>query len=207
MKRLVGLTALSVVTVLAVSASPAFAHVDPDPLAVQVGTTATIAFGLEHGCNGSPTTAMELTIPTGVTNVKPVDKAGWTSAVNGDKVTFTGGKIDATTKDHFDITLTAPTTPGDVHFLVLQTCEKGVNRWIEIGEEGKPEPEFPAATLKVTAGVPTAADLTPPDDATPAKTSSHTGAVVAGIVGAVVVLGGGAAVLLRRRGRKAAPAA
>ena len=200
MKRAAGLVAaISTVAVLALGAAPAFAHVDPDPLAMQAGTTATIAFGIEHGCSGSPTKSLEIQIPPDVTNVKPVEKAGWTAVVAGDKVTISGGSLSADTKDHFDLSLTAPAAAGVVHFPVVQTCEAGVTRWIEIGEEGKPEPELPAATLKITAGPPTADDLKPADEAPATKrSSSHAGLYVA-IAAAVVVLGGGAAVVVRRR--------
>ena len=203
MRRRACVTALcSAVALVVVGAAPAFAHVDPDPLAVQVGTTATIGFGVEHGCSGSPTTRLEIQVPPEVTNVKPIDKAGWTATLAGSTVTFAGGQLDAATKDHFDLSLTAPATPGLVHFPVVQTCVVGVTRWIEIGEEGKPEPELPAATLKVTAGAPTVADLTPADDTPVAKkSSSHTGLIV-GIVAAVVavgLLGVGASMMARRR--------
>ena len=32
---------------------------------------------------------------------------------------------------------------------LVQECEKGVDRWIEIPEAGKPEPETPAPGVKV----------------------------------------------------------
>jgi hypothetical protein len=127
--------------------------------------------------------------------------------VAGDLATFTGGPLAADQEDQFDLTLTAPAQAGMVRFPAIQTCEKGELAWIEIPAEGAAEPEHPAPTLKITAGPPSPADLTPEpestDGGTPASTpavvaatspgdSGNTGVVVAAIIGgAVVVLGGG----------------
>ncbi len=103
----------------------ASAHVDPDPLAMEAGSTGTVGFTLEHGCDGSPTTAVKFQIPEGVTGVAPVDKDGWAATVTGDTVEFKGGPLGADEEAHFDITLTAPTQAGDFRFPGIQTCEQG----------------------------------------------------------------------------------
>ncbi len=213
-------TASSTALVLAVGTGMALAHVDPDPLAVEAGTTATVGFKIEHGCDGSPTTALQFKIPAEVTNVKPVDKPGWTTAVAGDLVTFTGGPLAADQEDHFDLTLTAPAQAGEVRFPAIQTCEKGELAWIEIPADGAAEPEHPAPTLKITAGPPSSADLTPEpettDGGTPASTptlvaatspddSGNTGAVVAAIIGGAILVIGGGWFWSRRRQRAARP--
>ena len=187
----------------------AMAHVDSDPIAVQAGTTATVSFHVEHGCNGSPTTALDFQIPAGVTNVKAVDKSGWTSKVDASTIQFTGGPLDATAPDSFSITFTAPTAPGTVYFKLIQTCTTGENDWIEIPVAGRPEPELPAPAISITAGPPTSAELVPPADAPAASTlspspatpttsaagrtsssdSSHTGLIVAIVAGVLVVAG------------------
>ena len=213
-------TATASMAVLLAAGGIASAHVDPDPLAMEAGTTGVVAFNVEHGCDGSPMTSLKLQIPAGVTGVTPVDKDGWTATVTGDTVEFKGGPLDAATPDHFDVTLTVPTQPGDLHFPAIETCEKGEIAWIEIPAEGAAEPEFVAPTLKVTVGPPTSADLTPPEEA-PATTgataavvattaassddSSNTGTVVVVVVVAAVVLIGGGVLLARRK--KAAPPA
>jgi len=185
-------------------AGPASAHVDPDPLAVQAGTTATVAFGIEHGCDGSPTTKVEIQFPTGFTGIKPVDQTGWTSAVAGQVVTFSGGKLDAATKGDFAVAVTVPAAAGLQQIPVVQTCEKGDIQWIEIAKEGAAEPEHPASPLKITAGAPTADDLKPADDgpsadaATTKKSSSNTGVIV-GVVVAALVVAAGAVIVLKKR--------
>jgi uncharacterized protein YcnI len=190
-------------------AGPASAHVDPDPLAVQAGTSTTVSFGVEHGCDGSATTKLDIKFPDGFTGLKAVDKQGWTGAVTGQVVTFSGGKLDAATKDDFAVQVTAPATAGTQYIPVVQTCEKGALNWVEIPKEGAAEPEHPAAGLKITAGAPTAEELTPVEDApsadsTSKKSSSKTGVIV-GVIVAVVVVAGGAAVVVRKR--KQQPAA
>ena len=60
--------------------------------------------------------------------------------------------------------MTAPAEAGEIRFPVIQTCEQGELAWIEIPAEGAAEPEHPAPTLKITAGPPTAEDLTPEEE-------------------------------------------
>ena len=168
---LVSTTASAVV--LLAAGGIAAAHVEADPLAMQVSTTGTVAFNVEHGCDGSPMTSLKIQIPTGVTGVAAVDKAGWTATVTGDTIEFKGGPLDAATPDHFDVTLTAPAVAGDIHFPAIETCEKGEIAWIEIPAEGAPEPEFVAPTIKITEGPPTSADLTPVPEAPDATTGRY----------------------------------
>jgi periplasmic copper chaperone A len=201
----------------------AWAHIDPDPIAMQAGTSGTVQFNVEHGCDGSPTRSMKFQIPAGVTDAAAVDKDGWTATLTGDTLEFTGGPLAADQKDHFDISFTAPTAAGDISFKVIQTCQVGEIPWLEIPAEGAPEPENPAPTIKVTEGPPTAADLTPApeeDESTVEGTlvatdtgavvasttvaadssddSSNTGAIVGVVIGAVIVLVGVGMMLVRR---------
>jgi periplasmic copper chaperone A len=211
-------------TVVLFAAGVASAHIDPDPIAMQAGRSATVAFKVEHGCDGSPTMSMKFEIPAGVTDAVGVEKEGWTSTVTGNVLEFTGGPLDPEQEDHFDITFTAPTAAGEIHFPVIQTCEVGELAWIEIPAEGAAEPERPAPTIKVTEGAPTPEDLTPApeeeegtedtlvtqstDGAAPTATAvpaddkddddSNTGTIVILVIGAAIVLAGGGVMLARR---------
>ncbi len=193
----------ALVAVVFLVAGPASAHIDADPLAAQAGTRATISFTVEHGCDNSPTTSLAFRIPTGVTNVKAVDKAGWHAALNSDVLTFSGGSQDAHTETQFAMTMTLPATAGTIYFPIVQTCASGSVNWIEIPQAGQPEPDHPAAALKVTAGVPTADDLAPADDKSDDSahdSDSHTGLIVGIVIAAVVVVSAvGGFVLVRRR--------
>ncbi|MEO8266702.1 MAG: DUF1775 domain-containing protein [Ilumatobacteraceae bacterium] len=208
-------------TVVLAAGGVASAHIDPDPIAMQAGTTGTAAFKVEHGCDGSPTTSMKFQIPDGVSAIAAVDKAGWTATVAGDTLEFVGGPLAPDQEDHFDITFTAPAQPGDIRFPVIQTCEKGELAWIEVAAEGEAEPEHPAPTIKITAGPPTADELTPaPEDAgtdgtvvaagteavvtatvaaSSSDDSSSTGTIIVVVVVLAVVLIGGGVVLARRK--------
>ena len=221
-------SATAFVTVILVTGGIVSAHIEPDPIAMQVGTSGTVAFNVEHGCDGSPMTDLKIQIPTGVTGVAPVAKDGWTATFTGDTVEFKGGPLDATTEDHFDITLTAPSTAGDIHFPAIEICQVGEIDWIEIPAEGRAEPENPAPTIKITTNPPTAAELTPASEApegsaetvvasgtdtgitttattAPAKDSSNTGTIVVVVIIVVTVLAGGGILLARRK--NAPPAA
>lgn len=198
----------------------ASAHVDPDPLAMEAGTSGTVGFNVEHGCDGSPMTDLKLQIAAGVTNVKAIDKAGWTATVTASTIEFKGGPLAADKPDHFDVTLTVPNQAGDLHFPAIETCQKGELAWIEIAADGAPEPEFPAPTLKVTQGPPSSADLTPAPEApettavggtaapvsatvvatTSTKSSSKAGTTVVVVVMAVVLVGAGALLVRRQKG-------
>lgn len=163
--KIVVLAAGASLTAVLAAGGVASAHIDPDPIAMQAGTTGTAAFKVEHGCDGSPTASMKFKIPDGVTGAAAVDKAGWTATVADNTLDFAGGPLAPDQEDHFDITFTAPTQPGDIRFPVIQTCEKGELAWIEVAVDGQAEPEHPAPTIKITAGPPTAEELTPaPED-------------------------------------------
>jgi uncharacterized protein YcnI len=214
------ISATASVTVILATGGIVSAHIDPDPIAIQAGTSATVAFKVEHGCDGSPTTSMSFQIPEGVTDAVAVDKDGWTATLSGSTLEFTGGPLAADEEDHFDITFTAPATAGEISFPVIQTCEQGELAWIEPMVEGA-EPERPAPTIKITEGAPTAEDLAPEHEEeegtegtvvatgtepiliAPGPTSdddsSNTGTIVVVVVVVVIVLVGGGVVLARRR--------
>jgi uncharacterized protein YcnI len=215
---------LSAAAVL-VLGGPAWAHIHPDPPAVEAGKPATVGFGVEHGCDTSPTTELSIQLPAGSTAIKGVDGDGFTSRVDGEVVTFSGGTLPATQEKAFKVSFTPPDKPGDVLVKIVQTCEKGSLSWIEVTPPGGEEPDHPAPVLKLTDGPPTAAELKPPADddadagghghdaAAPVSTSAENGGspdssgssdssnapLIAGVVAAVVVVGGGAFLLLRSR--------
>jgi periplasmic copper chaperone A len=202
-------------------AAPASAHVEPTPPAIQAGTTSELAFGVEHGCDGSPLVKVEIQVPEGVTDVEAVPGPdGWTGVVADGVVTFTGGPQPAEEPIDFSIRATFPDTPDEmVGFPTVETCEEGSISWIEPVVEGQDEPESPAPTVLLTAGAPTAEQLAPAEEDEEATTETTVGAtttsedsdeadesdssssalLVAGIAVVVVALVGGGVVLARRR--------
>ena len=63
-------TTLAVITLAAlalalVAVGVATAHIDPTPPKALVGRTTTVAFTVEHGCDGSPTRSLAMRMPAG----------------------------------------------------------------------------------------------------------------------------------------------
>jgi uncharacterized protein YcnI len=155
--------------------SVALAHVTLDQKEAPVGGSYKAVLKVPHGCNGSATVALRVRIPEGYLNVKPMPKAGWKLEVkHGEyakpaslgnakvsegvtEVDWSGGNLPDAYYDEFVLTGTL----GDdlpagksMYFPVVQECEKGVNRWIEIPVAGTAhadhgEQSEPAAELKL----------------------------------------------------------
>jgi periplasmic copper chaperone A len=112
-------------------------------------------------------------VPDGFIEVKPMPKPGWKldvvrgkyqkpMSVRGTKVTegvtevdWSGGNLPDAYYDEFVLTgyIGDEAQAGEtMYFRVVQECEKGINRWIEIpAGDGTPkaEPAEPAAALKL----------------------------------------------------------
>jgi uncharacterized protein YcnI len=137
-------------------ATTALAHVTVDPKQAPAGSYAKLTFRVPHGCGGSPTTAVQVRIPAGVTSVKPQVHPGWTIKIEkealpkpvkdghgnevGDvikSVTWTGGPLPDEFMDEFGVSVKLPSSSkGPVPFVVNQTCEKGEARWGEDADSG-----------------------------------------------------------------------
>jgi uncharacterized protein YcnI len=156
----------------ALVASPAGAHITLERQEAAVGGSYKAVFRVGHGCGTSPTTKVRVRIPDGVINVKPMPKLGWqVETVKGkyDKsytifhgVTVTEGAKEVTwtgrlPDENYDelvlsVYLTDDLGPGrTLYFPVVQECESGVHRWIEIPQDGKPAADYkePAPGLKL----------------------------------------------------------
>ena len=155
----------------ALLAMPASAHVTLEVREAVIGSYYTAGLQVGHGCSGSPTKSVRVQIPEGVSSVKPQPKPGWKVSTVKAKLDVPldnghGGKITETVREvvwsggrlldeHYDVfafRAKLPEKGGDVmYFPVVQECEKGVNRWIEIPSAGKSRRELkqPAAELKL----------------------------------------------------------
>jgi len=148
---------------------PAVAHVTLEQGQAAVGASYKAVLRVPHGCDGSPTIAIRVRIPEGVIDVKPMPKPGWTlTLVNGKyakshrlyradvsegvtEIDWTGGRLPDAYYDEFVFQsfLATDLQPGrTLYFPVVQECEKGVHRWIEIPAAGADYPE-PAPGLKL----------------------------------------------------------
>lgn len=157
----------------ALAASPTAAHVYLEGKQATVGASYKAVFAVPHGCAGSPTVKLRVQIPEGVIAVKPMPKAGWNVDViegkyaseydyHGNKlssgakeVVWSGGKLPDHNYDEFVLSsfLTDSLKPNTtLYFPVVQECEKGVSRWIEIPAEGTARPhedKSPAPGVKL----------------------------------------------------------
>jgi uncharacterized protein YcnI len=219
-----GVAGLALVLAAPLAAS---AHVGVTPDTTAAGSYANLTFAVPHGCDGSATTEVRITIPQDVISVTPTVNPNWDvaeipSEADPDytaEVVYTAKTPLADgLRDTF--TLSVPLPSGDagdvVAFPVLQTCEVGSTVWDEETVEGEEEPEHPAPAVVLTAaseeghghGADDTTDATSaPDDATSADASGDTAdpavgtAIGLGVAGLVVGAIGVALALwaLRRR--------
>lgn len=201
------------------------AHVTATPDTATAGGYGTLTFAFSHGCDGSPTTALEITIPEGMSSVSPTIAPGWDIDVQRDGedgpvslVTYTAQEPVA---DGLRATVVlgvqyAENTAGEtLAFPVNQVCEVGNTDWAEIAEEGVDPHSLEAPAPVVTVGEATSdehgsdhsdAEHSDEQDMTDASATGSTEASALPIVlgGAGLVLGAGAlvvAVLAFRRAR------
>lgn len=143
-----------------VFAAPASAHVVLDTAEAPAGSYYKAVFRVPHGCDGSPTTAITVTIPNAILTAKPQPKPGWTLSVDrqalaapvagphGSTITervatiaWRGGDLPDAWFDEFAIQLRLPNAPAGtkLHFPVEQTCAGGSRSWVGAGTP-KPTP-------------------------------------------------------------------
>jgi periplasmic copper chaperone A len=168
-RRLAPLAAGITILTLAVS-MPASAHIDPDPKQAQAGSTLSIGFTVEHGCDGSPTVRLDMRLPEGVTGAVPDPAEGWEESIDDDVVTFVGGPLADDVEATFSVTMTLPPTPDTtIYFPFVQRCDVGEIRWIGIPAEPGDELDEPAPALLLTG--PVASTTAPPTTTAPTNTA------------------------------------
>ena len=144
--------------VAALVGSPAVAHVSLETRQAAIGSAYKAVLAVPHGCAGSATTKIRVQIPEGVIAAKPMPKSGWNvEAINGKyavayeyhgskvsegvrEVVWSGGKLPDGQYDEFVVStfLTDTLKPNTMlYFPVVQECEQGVSRWIDIPREGE----------------------------------------------------------------------
>jgi periplasmic copper chaperone A len=144
--------------VVILTTSPVLAHVSLETKQATIGSSYKAVFTVPHGCAGSATTKIRVQIPEGVIGVKPMPKAGWTlETVKGKyaaeydyhgskmsegvkEVAWSGGKLADDNYNEFVVTtfLSGGLKPNStLYFPVVQECEQGVSRWIDIPKEGE----------------------------------------------------------------------
>jgi len=174
--RLVGAAAI-IVAGLAV-ASPALAHIDPDPTEAQAGSEVSVGFTVQHGCDGSPTVQLDMRLPDGVSAPAAEPPDGWTGQVEGNVVTFEGGPLPDDQELTFRVRMILPATPDTtIYFPFVQRCEVGEIRWIDIPSDGSSaDLDEPAPAMQLIGPVattqPAAATTVTPTSTTVASSST-----------------------------------
>jgi uncharacterized protein YcnI len=150
------------VVLLCGTAGPVFAHVTLETAQAPAGSLYKAVLRVPHGCAGSATTSLRVQIPEGVIAVKPMPKPGWKLSTKegqyaqaydyfGEKLTqgvteieWNGGNLPDAWYDEFVFRAKLPDRPAGmpVYFPVVQQCEQGTARWIEIPEPGKAADDY-----------------------------------------------------------------
>ena len=138
------------------------AHVTATPDTAAAGGYGTLTFAFSHGCDGSPTQSLAITIPEGLASVTPTIAPGWQIDVQRDGengpvslVTYTA---DQPVADGLRATVVlgvqyAEDTAGEtLAFPVDQVCEVGNTDWSEIAEDGVDPHSLDAPAPTVVVG-------------------------------------------------------
>ena len=149
----------------------ASAHVTLETKEARIGSSYKAVLKVPHGCAGSATVALAVQIPDGVVEIKPMPKPGWTlrketgtyrkphqrggaTLTEGvTQLTWSGGKLPDDYYDEFVFVsaIADDLDPATIYFPVVQRCETGVHRWIDVPPPGQANPELsaPAPALKL----------------------------------------------------------
>jgi uncharacterized protein YcnI len=154
----------------------ASAHVSATPTETAAGAYSLVTFAVGHGCEGSPTTAVTITLPDELNDATPTVNPNWTISTqvqkldtpvtlpNGSKVSERTASITYTAKtpladherDTFTLSVQLPDAAGTtLHFPTLQTCETGQTDWKDIPADGASHDsvEAPAPEVTITDAV------------------------------------------------------
>jgi uncharacterized protein YcnI len=148
---------------VALTPSAVLAHVTLEQQQAPVGAPYKVVLRVPHGCGDSATVRLTVQIPEGIIAIKPMVKTGWQIAttrgpyakaysffhgakfIEGVKeVTWSGGKLPDAFYDEFVVSafIAGDLPPGQMlYFPVVQQCEQGEHRWVEIPVDGKPANE------------------------------------------------------------------
>lgn len=149
------------------------AHISLEYQVASAGSGYKATFRVGHGCGESPTREIVVTLPPGVEGAKPMPKAGWTIAIERERLaqprTDHGKTIAEEVRrirwtantpadalpnafyDEFVLQARMPARAGTLYWPVAQVCEQGRTDWAEVPSAGrKPgDLKFPAPVLEL----------------------------------------------------------
>lgn len=164
------------VTLVALAALPAAAHVTVNPREAPGGGYAAVTFRMPNERDDARTTKLEVTLPAEqpLASVRVKRQSGWSYEIETAKldepiksgeeevtevvrtITWTAKSAHDAVKPNefieFDLSLGRLPDSGELVFKAVQTYDNGeVVRWIEQAAPGAPEPKHPAPILKLLA--------------------------------------------------------
>jgi uncharacterized protein YcnI len=151
---------------------PASAHVTATPSTAAAGAFTVVTFSVGHGCEGSPTTKLEIQVPESVLSVTPTRNPYYeveatrqqldepVTDSHGNEVTDRVASIVYTARtplpdgqrDAFELTFQVPDAEGEVlSFPTIQTCRQGETGWTQVPADGQDaeELETPAPSFQI----------------------------------------------------------
>lgn len=92
-----------------------------------------------HGCAGSPTIRVEVTVPPVAGAPQAMAKLGWKVETLGTTIIWSGGSLPDGQVGEFTFKskVAKDALIGSVPVPVVQKCEKGEHRWIEVAQAGQ----------------------------------------------------------------------
>jgi hypothetical protein len=152
---------------------PALAHSTLEVVEATANSTYKGVVRVPHGCKGEATRTLRVQIPEGAIDVRPMPKAGWTLAVTRGpyarsydlygkpvaegvkEIVWSGGELPDAFYDEFMFRarIAGEAAGKTLPFPVIQECQSGAERWIEVAAEGQDPHGLKAAapTVKVAA--------------------------------------------------------
>ena len=129
----------AVAAVLFLSPVAAFGHVTIQPPESMTGAFARFVVRVPNEHESAATIKVEVQMPAEFAEVRYQPKPGWTRTVNGNTVTWSGGRIEHGEFDEFGFSTRMPDKPGVLAFPSIQTYENGeVVSWTGPADADKP---------------------------------------------------------------------
>lgn len=196
------------------------AHVSIAESEAQAGAFTLLTFGVPHGCEGSPTTAVRIQMPETIPQVTPTVNPNWgvekvmteldepIEAGHGEQITERVSEVVYTARtpladgyrDAFVLSLQVPEDAAGetLYFPTVQTCEAGETAWIEIPTDGQDGEELatPAPSIVVVEASTGGDDG---DESGDDDSGSSNGLAIAALVAGIGGLGLGGVALARKR--------
>nr|WP_316638499.1 YcnI family protein [uncultured Roseateles sp.] len=150
------------------------AHIVLEQREAEAGSSYRAVLKVGHGCEGSATRQLVVTLPAGLRGAKPVPKPGWRLNLRTEKlaqpfdshgkpvteglaeVSWTAlteaDQLQDAWYDEFELRTTLPEQAGELWFKVRQVCAVGESNWAEVPAAGASAKglKLPAARLLVT---------------------------------------------------------